>query len=246
MGASNYAMKLILGVIFTLLLVVTFPPLYAKYISNDVAVKSAYAIDESIISAVNMISSINGYAKINISVNCNKCSKCRISFYNNSRYIKTGVTYVPEILTLEQDGIESSFGLFTLSNFTAPEKIIDCTTPKKLIIEKNKENITIYEEEWTGEVCGGLNEPCCNGKCAEGFSCNSTGYCKKCKRFCPPKSCSGDWWSRRTCGNGCTTKQSCIDETEDVPSCTYKVMSWGCLTRHCEADCYVDCERCPS
>ena len=249
MGSSKIIMILLLGVIFTLMILLNFPPLYAKFVANDVAIKSAYAVTEKIISATNIISSYDEYAIINISFDCRGCSFCRISFYDEDRYIKTSVTYVPNVFMVEDKGIESSFGLFTLMNYTAPQKTIDCTTPKKLIIEKDMENITIYEEGWDGTFCGGLNEPCCTeDKCAEELSCNSTGYCKKCNRYCPPKSCSGDWWSRTACDKGCITEEksgeNCITETEDPPECSYKIMDWGCRTRHCVAECYVDCERC--
>lgn len=243
---AKFLMLILLGVIFTLLVLFLFPPIYASYISQDVAVKSAYKITESIISATNMVSSFDEYTRVNVSVNCSGCSKCLISFYEGERYINTGVNYVPKVFLAQQEPIKSNFGLFTLQNYTSPQKVINCTTEKKIIIEKNKGNITIFEAGWTGEECGGETEPCCDGECAEGLSCNSTGFCEKCKRFCPPKTCEGGFWDNFWCHATCITEEKCIGETDDPPTCTYKEWSYGCRTRHCVADCYVDCERCGS
>ncbi|MCD6367519.1 MAG: hypothetical protein J7L45_00360 [Candidatus Aenigmarchaeota archaeon] len=243
MASTRFIITILLGVIFTLLILLTFPPIYARYVSEDMALKSAYSVTEKIISAINMISSENKFITMNVSISC---SNCEISLFGDKRYVKTTAIYKPKIF-LANDEVKSSFGLFTLDEFKAPKKIITCLNcQKKLIVMKNDTGIYVFEEGWSGEECGGPDEDCCDGKCEYGYSCKDDGKCHKCKRYCPPKKCSGGWLDFCS-GKSCVTKESCISETDDVPTCTYKVPSYylfGCTKKTCKAKCYVDCDRC--
>lgn len=246
MTAVKFIITILLGVIFTLLILLTFPPIYARYVSQDMATKSAYSVTEKIISAVNIISSSDEYTKMEVPITCKECD---ISFFGDKRYIKSTAIYRPKLF-LANEKVKSSFGLFTLNEFNAPKKIITCNDcTKNLIVLKNETGIFIFEEGWTGGECGGLEKQCCDGKCEEGLSCNNHNTCQQCKRYCPPKKCGGGWLNYFCDKDGCITKESCISETDPIPTCTYKVNRYylfGCTKKTCRASCYVDCNKCPS
>ena len=245
MTSAKFLITTLIGVIFTLLILLSFPPIYAKYVSQDMATKSAYSVTEKIISAVNMISSSDEYTKMEVPISCKECD---VSFFGDKRYVKSTAIYRPRLF-LASDKVKSSFGLFTLEEFHAPKKIITCTDcTKNLTIMKNATGIYIFEEGWKSGECGGLGENCCDDKCEEGLYCNKTkNICLQCNRYCPPTKCGGGWLNYFCDKDGCITPQECISETDSIPTCTYKVIGWfGCTKEICKPKCYVDCEKCPS
>ena len=138
MTAVKFIITTLLGVIFTLLVLLTFPPIYAKYVSEDMALKSAYSVTEKVISAVNVISSSDEYTEMKVPI---ECKECEISFFGDKRYVKSTAIYRPKLF-LANDKVKSSFGLFTLDEFNAPKKIITCVNcQKNLIVLKNETGI---------------------------------------------------------------------------------------------------------